>query len=219
MYKFKFEYILIIFFLMLIGIIIYKVFIKKKYISYDENKLFELDNKKPLYMYIPLNKLNFSQSQVSNKMGDDEDLNKYSKKIKEYYLKTGKISFLNRDPPRAIYWKKTNTIQLLDNRRAVAAIKIFCPNCSYTYELPNNIFIPLRIYDPDCELEEKYRSKYQPTICFKSKSFCDSIGKFRKPNTYGEAVIFRSINSYNNYNLNTTTNSIPIFYNYNKNKI
>jgi hypothetical protein len=164
-------------------------------------------------MYIPLNKLNFSQSRVSNKMGDKEDLFGYSKKILDYYLKTDKISFLNRDPPRAIYWKKTNTIQLLDNRRVVAVIKIFCPNCSYTYELPNNIYIPLRIYHPDYVLEEKHRSKYQPTICFKTKLFCDSIGKFRKPNSYGEAVIFRSINSYDNYNLNTVTNTIPVLEN------
>lgn len=32
-------------------------------------------------MYIPLNKLNFSQSRVSNKMGDKEDLFGYSKKF------------------------------------------------------------------------------------------------------------------------------------------
>lgn len=212
MYKIKFDIILILVFFMIIGFFIYKVFIKNIYIPFNENKLFELDNQTPLYMYIPINKLNFSQSQVSYNMGDGEDLFKYSKKIKQHYLKTGTISFLNSDPPRAIYWKKTNSIQLLDNRRAVSVIKIFCPKCSYTYQLPNNIYIPLRIYHPDYLLEEKHRTKYHPTRCFKSKSFCNSIGKFTKPNTYGEAVIFRSINSYHNYNLNTITNSIPIFY-------
>ena len=199
-----------IFFSIFIGIFIYQSFIKIKFIPYNENKLLHLDSMSTLYMYVPLNKLNFSQSRVSYKMGNDEELMDYSRKIKQQYLKTGKICFLNRDAPRAIYWKKNNTIQLLDNRRAVAVIKIFCPNCSNTSQLPNNIYIPLRIYNPDYLLEEKYRSKYHPTKCFKTKSFCDAIGKFRKPNTYGEAVIFRSLNSYNNYNINTITNSIPI---------
>lgn len=203
------NYILTYLFLLFIGILLYKYFPFENYIPYDENKLYNLKKNQTLFMYVPLNKLTFSQSNVSNQMSNDEDLVNYSKRLKDYYHKNNKISFLDRDPPRAIYWPDNNSLQLLDNRRAVAVIKIFCPNCINTSDLPNNIYIPVRIYHPDTELEERYKNKYHPTRCFKTKEFCDSIGKFRKPNTYGEAVVFRSINSYNNYTPNTITNLIP----------
>jgi hypothetical protein len=205
-----YTYILLIFLVIILLLIIYNYFFINKYIPYDENKLINMNNENPLYMFVPLNKLTFSQSYISYKMKNDEELQSYSKRIKENYIKTNKISFLNRDPPRGIVWKKNNTIQLLDNRRAVAAIKIFCPDCKYTDELPNNIFIPIRIYNPDTKLDPRLQIKYKPTICFKSQSFCNSIGKFNKPNTYGEAVIYRSINSYDNYHVNSITNKIPI---------
>lgn len=196
--------------LIILFLILYKYFSNNNYIPYDENKLKKMDKGDTIYMLVPLNKITFSQSYISNKMRDDEEILSYSKRIKENYLKTNKISFLNHNPPKGVYWKNNNTIQLIDNRRVVSVIKIFCPDCEYTYQLPDNIFIPIRIFNPETKLEPRFQNKYNPTICFKSKSFCNSIGKFKKPNTYGEAVIFRSINSYYNYNINNIPNKIPI---------
>ena len=140
MNKFNYQYILMLIILILILIyIFYNYFLTKEFIPYDKDNLNKITKNQILNMYIPLNILHFSQSNVLNKMDNGEDLFLYSKKIKENYLKTNKISFLQRNPPKAIFWKDTNTLQLLDNRRAVAAIKIFCKNCEYTNELPNNI--------------------------------------------------------------------------------
>ena len=211
MNKFNYQYILMLIILILILIyIFYNYFLTKEFIPYDKDNLNKITKNQILNMYIPLNILHFSQSNVLNKMDNGEDLFLYSKKIKENYLKTNKISFLQRNPPKAIFWKDTNTLQLLDNRRAVAAIKIFCKNCEYTNELPNNIFIPLLIFHPETLLKEKYKKKFHPTICFLSNNeLCESLEKFNKPNTFGEAVLFRSKNSIDYYNLNTNTTKIP----------
>jgi hypothetical protein len=215
MNKLKFKYILIIIIIIIIIILILiyifcNYFLTKEFIPYDKDKLNKIKKNQQLNMYVPLNILHFSQSNISNKMNNNEDLFLYSKKIKENYLKTNKISFLQRNPPKAIFWEKTNKLQLLDNRRAVAAIKIFCKNCEYTNELPNNIFIPVRILHPDTLLEKNFKNRFNQKKCFLStKELCKSLGKNNKPNTFGEAVLFRSKNSIDYYNLNTNTTKIP----------
>lgn len=183
---------------------------KSVFVPYNQILLDNIDKKNPLYMYVPLNKLTFSQSHVDDELRDNENIYSYSRRIKNHYLKTGKISFLNHKSPKAVYWKKTNCIQLLDNRRIVAVIKSFCSGCTKSEQLPDNIMVPIIIHHPETKLKKRLKKRYHPTICFKGKAYCNKIGKMNKPDTFGEAVTVRSISSYDNYYPLIITNRIPL---------
>ena len=180
-------------------------FNKKEFIPYNQEILDNLTNKHPLYLYVPLNKVIFSQSKVYKKLSDGENISDYSKRIKQHYKNTNQVSFLNHKIPKAIYLKEMNKFQLKDNRRIVAAIKAFYPNVEYTNEIPGKFYIPLIIHHPNEEL-----SKEKIVDCFKKKSECRKYGKTGSPSTYLEYIIWRSLNSYDDYFPFKITNRIPI---------
>lgn len=198
-------YIYVCIFTILILIYYFWNFNKNEFISYNQEILDNLTNKYPIYMYAPLNKVIFSQSKVNKNLSDGESLHDYSKRIKQYYKKTDQISFLNRKAPNAIYLKEMDKFQLKDNRRVVAVIRAFYPNVQYTSEIPDNFFIPIIIHHPNEELTEKHR-----VHCFKKKLECRKYGKTGSPSNYLEYIIWRSLNSYNNYFPFKITNHVPI---------
>ena len=191
----------------ILAILIYCIwhFNKKKFIPYNQEILDNLTDKYPLYMYIPLNKVIFSQSKVNNKLSDGKSMRDYSNDIKQHYKNTNQIDFLNRKAPNAIYLKEMDKFQLKDNRRVVAAIRAFYPKVKYTNEIPDNFYIPLIIHHPNEELTEKHRVN-----CFKKKSECRKYGKTGSPSNYLEYIIWRTINSYEDYFPFKITNRIPI---------
>jgi hypothetical protein len=191
----------------ILAILIYCIwhFNKKKFIPYNQEILDNLTDKYPLYMYIPLNKVIFSQSKVNNKLSDGKSMRDYSNDIKQHYKNTNQIDFLNRKVPKAIYLKKMDKFQLKDNRRVVAVIRAFYPKVKYTNEIPDNFYIPLIVHHPNEELTEK-----KIVDCFKKKSECIKYGKTGSPSNYLEYIIWRSLNSYHDYFPFKITNRVPI---------
>jgi hypothetical protein len=188
-------------------IIIYCIwyFNKKEFIPYNQEILDNLTDKYPLYMYIPLNKVIFSQSKVYKNLSNGESISDYSKNIKQHYKNTNQISFLNHKVPKAIYLKKMDKFQLKDNRRVVAVIKAFYPKVKYTNEIPDKFYIPLIVHHPNEKISEK-----KIVDCFKKKSECIKYGKTGSPSNYLEYIIWRSINSYDDYFPFKITNRVPI---------
>lgn len=198
-------YIYICIFTILLLIYCIWYFNKNKFVPYNQEILNNLTDKYPLYMYVPLNKVIFSQSKVNKKLSDGESMHDYSKRIKHYYNKTNQISFLNHKVPNVIYLNKMDKFQLKDNRRVVAVIRAFYPKVKYTNEIPDNFYIPLIIHHPNEELTEKHRVN-----CFKKKSECRKYGKTGSPSNYLEYIIWRSINSFDNYFPFKITDRVPI---------
>jgi hypothetical protein len=87
-------------------------FNKKEFIPYNQEILDNLTNKYPLYMYVPLNKLMFSQSRVYKNLSDDESINSYSMRIKNNYNKTNQIDFVNTTLRK--FCKKMNNIVFIN---------------------------------------------------------------------------------------------------------
>ena len=198
-------YIYICSFIILIIIYCMRYFNKKEFITYNQEILNNLTNTYPLYMHVPLNKVIFSQSKVNKNLSDGENMSDYSKRIKQHYKNTNQINFLNRKAPNAIYFKEMDKYHLKDNRRVVAVIKAFYPNVEYVNEIPDKFYVPLIIHHPNEELTEKHRVN-----CFKKKSECRKYGKTGSPSNYLEYIIWRTINSYEDYFPFKITNRIPI---------
>jgi len=171
--------------------------IKRECMYYNEEIISNLTEKKAIYMYVPLNKVNFSQSHISTNMGDGQKIKKYSKKIAKEYKQTNKIDFLGYSPPHFVYWSDIDRFQTIDNRRVYAVVKAVSEECSSTEELSNDIMIPAIIHHPNEKIHGEYKNKFKTFICHKDNlNSCLRHVKYRTPKTYGDAIIYRSISTY-----------------------
>ena len=169
----------------------------QKYMYYDTEIISSLTEKEAIYMYIPLNKVNFSQSQVSETMGDGKKIKKYSKKIAKEYKQNNTIDFLGYSPPNLVYWSDIDRFQTIDNRRVYAAVKAVSEECSSTEELSSDIMFPAIIHHPNEKIHGEYKNKFKTFICHKDNlNSCLRHVKYRTPKTYGEAIIYRSVSTY-----------------------